>query len=129
MPTPSAMCSSCLVQNVSAEEGFKSNDRAYVMIGHGGNRENDEGHHENRGGTDYGSDSGHISVGNGDNSGDITVEAGRLVSLVSNRAESFSRIGHGGMGHDDPDLAAATDELRRCRTTLMCALTTTARDL
>lgn len=95
-------------QNVSAEEGFKSNDRSYVMIGHGGQRENDDGH-ENRGGTDYGSDSGHISVGNGDNSGDITVEAGRLVSLVSNRAESFSRIGHGGMGHDDPDRAATVN--------------------
>ncbi|MCH1510151.1 MAG: hypothetical protein L7T84_13165, partial [Akkermansiaceae bacterium] len=95
-------------QNVSAEEGFKSNDRSYVMIGHGGQRENDDGH-ENRGGTDYGSDSGHISVGNGDNSGDIMVEAGRLVSLVSNRAESFSRIGHGGMGHDDPDRGATVN--------------------
>jgi hypothetical protein len=78
------------------------------MIGHGGQRENDDGH-ENRGGTDYGSDSGHISVGNGDNSGDIMVEAGRLVSLVSNRAESFSRIGHGGMGHDDPDRGATVN--------------------
>lgn len=90
--------------NVSAEEGFKANDRAYVMIGHGGMRENDDGM-ENRGGTDYGSDSGHISVGNGNNSGDITVTAGRLVSLVSNRAEAFTMIGHGGAGHDDPDRA------------------------
>lgn len=94
--------------NASAEEGFKANDRAYVMIGHGGQRDNDNGH-ENRGGTDFGSDSGHISVGNGNNSGDIVVNAGRAVTLVSNRAEAFTQIGHGGLGQDDPDLGATVN--------------------
>ena len=83
-------------------EGIKTNDRAYVMIGHGGIRENDNGL-ESRAGTDYGSDSGHISVGNGFNTGNITVNAARALVMTTNRAEAFTQIGHGGLGGDDPD--------------------------
>lgn len=94
--------------NTNNEEGIKANDRSWVMIGHGGNRENDD-NMENLAGTDFGSDSGHISVGNGNNSGNIVVEAGRALVMTSNRAEAFTQIGHGGMGHDDPDRAGTVD--------------------
>ena len=105
---------------VNNDEGIKNTDRAYVMIGHGGIRENNNdidnrgnqtndalaqsgGVPGNAAGIDYGSDSGDVSVGNGDNHGDITVQAGNIVYLQAGRAESHAMIGHGGLGNDDPD--------------------------
>ncbi len=96
--------------NENSSDGVKSNDRAYVMIGHGGMREQDNDI-DNRGAvtndsldlTDYGSDSGNVSVGNGNNSGDIVVMGGLVVYLQAGRAESHAQIGHGGYANDDPD--------------------------
>lgn len=88
-------------------------DRAYVMIGHGGRRENDDDM-DNRdssglqlndsiGLRDFGSDSGNTTLGNGNNSGNIVVQTGGVLVMLSGRTESHSQIGHGGGAHDDPD--------------------------
>lgn len=109
--------------NTSNEEGVKSTDRVYVMIGHGGQRDSNDDVDDRAGqffevqleanmpadpmnpwpasrvtvasSDDWGSDSGTTTVGDGDNSGDIVVNAGRAVIMTGARAESFVQIGHG----------------------------------
>lgn len=87
---------------VSAPDGDKNVNRAYTMIGHGGMRE-DDNDMDARGGTDFGSDSGHLSVGDGDNSGNIVVWAGDVILMQGDRQETFTQIGHGGYGDDPPN--------------------------
>lgn len=88
--------------STSNEEGVKSTDRAYVKIGHGGQRDNNDDV-DDLSGTDYGSDSGHVSVGDGHNSGDIVVSAGRALIMTGGRAESQVQIGHGSRGGSNVD--------------------------
>ena len=52
---------------------------------------------------DYGSDAQNLSVGNGDNHGNITIESGGVVFVQGGRAETHAQIGHGGLANDDPD--------------------------
>lgn len=84
------------------EEGVKARDRTYTKIGHGGLRDNSDDF-DDLPGTDFGSDSGHISVGDGDNNGDITVVAGRAIIMSGDRAEAYTQIGHGSGGFDNPN--------------------------
>ncbi|MDF1753250.1 MAG: filamentous hemagglutinin N-terminal domain-containing protein [Verrucomicrobiales bacterium] len=108
-------------QGTNNDEGVKNVDRTYVMIGHGGLRENDNdverrGYQENlalgftgtdldgaAGTGDFGSDTGNLTVGNGDNHGNITVQSGGVIYMQAARAEGHAQIGHGGLANDDPD--------------------------
>ena len=110
--------------DASVDEGVKNVDRTYVMIGHGGMRENDDDVERRAnvpnsalgftsaaasdysavaGTSDFGSDSGNTTVGNGDNHGNITVVSQGAVLMQAARAEGFAQIGHGGLANDDPD--------------------------
>lgn len=103
--------------STSNEEGVKSTDRAYIMIGHGGQRDNNDDVDDRAGAFftvtlasdplhgarvtaasshDWGSDAGTTTVGDGDNSGDIVVDAARAVIMTAGRAENPVQIGHGG---------------------------------
>jgi len=82
----------------NAAEFGKIRERAYVMIGHGGIRRNDNNNVAVTWGTGFGYDSGVLNVADGDNSGDITVHAGILLEMTAGRLQSPVHIGHGGHG-------------------------------
>ncbi|MBL9151658.1 MAG: filamentous hemagglutinin N-terminal domain-containing protein [Verrucomicrobiales bacterium] len=87
-------------------DGVKTVNRVYTMIGHGGMREDDDDM-DNRGGTDFGSDSGQVLAGDGANSGNITVYGGSAVIVQAGRQETFAQIGHGGYADDAPNASAS----------------------
>ncbi len=93
-----------LVQDPGSDDadGVKNHARTYVMIGHGGLR-SDANDVDNRGGSDFGSDSGNVTVGNGDNHGNITVMTNGVLQVQAPRNQGYAMVGHGGLGSADPN--------------------------
>lgn len=79
----------------SIADGNKVRLRVYTQIGHGGIRRADDSV-DNVGGTAHGYDSGVIVVDDGNNSGDITVFAGRNLAMQGPKYQGHTQIGHGG---------------------------------
>jgi len=94
--------------NSNSSDGIKTNSYVYTQIGHGGLRRNAD-QIDARGGTDYGSDSGTTSVGQGDNRGDISVNAGRALVMTAARHQTYAQVGHGGLGVNNLNGGAGTD--------------------
>lgn len=87
---------------VSATLGAQNVNLIYTQIGHGGYRSNSDVY-DNRANSgvyagNFGSDSGITAVGQGDASGDITVNAGFVLYMQGDDSAAYTKIGHGGYG-------------------------------